>query len=259
MNLIWPMIGIIIFMKFIQPHPRLTDIITNNEINKQCVFESRTELQVKISTGHIKLQVYKHISVLCTSKNKSASLTSLCQDFDYTCKLIPKSKPTFQKISEWKFRIQKISQRATILALLFGHFPGVQKNDAGGIPVFIRCLLATREGLLRIFQVFWAVFSHFSAVSAPKIAEITKFMFFSDKPNVEHEPRQNCRKGCYCEGSHAKPRPSRSTTRWCTAQSFKFERPRGRPAIQPERPKYWPKELCCDPVPALWGANGDLC
>ena len=95
---------------------------------------SRTELQVKISTGHVKLQVYKHISVLCTSKNKSASLTSLYQDLDYTCKLIPKSKPIFQKNSSEIFEFKKISQRATILALLFGHFPGVLENDAGGQP-----------------------------------------------------------------------------------------------------------------------------
>ena len=96
----------------------------------------RTELQVKISTGHVKLQVYKHISVLCTSKNKSASLTSLRQDLDYTCKLIPKSKLTFQKISSENFEFRKLSQRATILVLLFGHFSGVLKNDAGGIPNF---------------------------------------------------------------------------------------------------------------------------
>ena len=85
----------------------------------------RTELQVKISTGHVKLQVYKHKSVLCTSKNKSASLKSLYQDLDYTFKLIPKSKPTFQKISSENFEFKKFSQRATILAFLFGHFPGV--------------------------------------------------------------------------------------------------------------------------------------
>ena len=96
--------------------------------------QTRTELQVKISTGHVKLQVYKHISVLCTSKNKSASLTSLYQDLDYTWKLIPKSKPIFQKNSSEIFEFKKISQRATILALLFGHFPGVLENDAGGIP-----------------------------------------------------------------------------------------------------------------------------
>ena len=94
---------------------------------------ARTELQVKISTGHVKLQVYKHISVLCTSKNKCLSLTSLYQDLDYTCKLIPKSKPTSQKNSCEIFKFKKISQRATILALLFGHFPGVLENDAGGI------------------------------------------------------------------------------------------------------------------------------
>ena len=92
---------------------------------------TRTELQVKISTGHVKLQVYKHISVLCTSKNISACLTSLCHDLDYTCKLIPKSKPTKfptsqnQKISSEHFEFKKFLQRAKILALFIAHFPGV--------------------------------------------------------------------------------------------------------------------------------------
>ena len=94
-------------------------------LNGPIYVSTRTELQANISTRHVKLQVYKHISVLCTSKNKSASLTSLCQDLDYTCKLIPKSKPTFQKISSENFEFKKFSQRATILTLFFGHFPGV--------------------------------------------------------------------------------------------------------------------------------------
>ena len=76
----------------------------------------------------------------------------------------------------------------------------------GHTKLFIRCLLATRDGLLRVFQVFWDVLSQFSAVSAPKIAEITKFMYFSDQPNIELEPRQNCQKGCYCDGAHDSPR-----------------------------------------------------
>ena len=90
----------------------------------------------------------KSISVLGKSKSKSyfvfqywaslkkslTSLTSLGQDLGNTCKLIPKSNPTFQKNSSEIFEFKKISQRATILALLFGHFPGVLENDAGGIP-----------------------------------------------------------------------------------------------------------------------------
>ena len=32
-------------------------------------------------------------------------------------------------------------------------------------------ILAPREGLLRVFQVFWAVFSHFSAVWSRILAE----------------------------------------------------------------------------------------
>ena len=91
---------------------------------------------------------YKSKSVLGKSKSKSylgfqywaslntslTSLASLNQDLDNTWKLIPKSKPTFQKFSSEIFEFEKISQRATILALLFGHFPGVLENDAGGIP-----------------------------------------------------------------------------------------------------------------------------
>ena len=42
-----------------------------------------------------------------------------------TCKLIPKSKPAFQKISSENFEFHEIFQRATIFALIFGHFPGV--------------------------------------------------------------------------------------------------------------------------------------
>ena len=52
------------------------------------------------------------------------SLASLNQDFDNTWKLIPKSKPTFQKISSENFKFKKISQRAMIFSLIFGHFLG---------------------------------------------------------------------------------------------------------------------------------------
>ena len=91
---------------------------------------------------------YKSKSVLGKSKSKSylgfqywaslntslTSLASLNQDLDNTWKLIPKSKPTFQKFSSEIFEFEKILQRATILALLLGQFPGVLENDAGGIP-----------------------------------------------------------------------------------------------------------------------------
>ena len=82
----------------------------------------------------------KSISVLGRSKSKSyfvyqywaclkkvlkVWLASLGQDLGNTCRLIPKSKPTFRKISSENCEFKKILQRATILALLFGHFPGV--------------------------------------------------------------------------------------------------------------------------------------
>ena len=134
---------------------------------------SRTELQVKISTGHVKLQVYKHISVLCTSKNKSANLTSLYQDLDYTCKLIPKSKPIFQKISSEIFEFKKISQRATIFALIFRHFLGTPENGCRLMPTHFNWCQGTREGQIgpflgvsgpfsAIFQPFQPFFSRFS-------------------------------------------------------------------------------------------------
>ena len=102
----------------------------------------------------------KSISVLGKSKSKSylgfqywaslntslTSLPSLNQDLDNTWKLIPKSKPTFQKNSSEIFEFKKISQRATILALLFGHFPGVLENDAGGIPNWLLGDISTPGG-----------------------------------------------------------------------------------------------------------------
>ena len=93
------------------------------------VFRARTELQVRISTGNVKLQVYKHISAVCTSKNKSASLTSLCQDLDYTCKLIPKSKPASKKILV-KNSISRIFRNVTwFLVFLICPFPWRLKTD----------------------------------------------------------------------------------------------------------------------------------
>ena len=54
--------------------------------------------------------------------------------------------------------------------------------------------------------MFWTVCCHFSAISASKIAKITKFMYFSDKPNVELEPTQNCEEWCECEVPHDSPK-----------------------------------------------------
>ena len=65
--------------------------------------------------------LYQYWASLNTSLT---SLPSLNQDLDNTWKLIPKSKPTFQKNSSEIFEFRKISQRATILALLFATFLG---------------------------------------------------------------------------------------------------------------------------------------
>ena len=54
--------------------------------------------------------------------------------------------------------------------------------------------------------MFWSIFSKLLSPFSPKIAEITKYMYFSDKPNVELELRQNCNKGCFCEGPYDSPR-----------------------------------------------------
>ena len=90
--------------------------------------------------------------------------------------MIPKSKPS--ENFEWNFRIQKVSQRATILALLFGHFPGVLKNDAGYTKLLIRC--SKLNG-----RVFWGYFrcsvpfsAFFSAVSSRIIVENRTFLIF---------------------------------------------------------------------------------
>ena len=136
----------------------------NNQTSSFIEMTTRTELQVKISTGHVKLQVYKHISVLCTSKNKSASLTSLYQDLDYTCKLIPKSKPIFQKISREIFKFKKISQRATIFALIFRHFLGTPENGCRLMPTHSNWCQGTREGQI---GPFLGVSGPFSAIFQP--------------------------------------------------------------------------------------------
>ena len=147
---------------------------------------ARTELQVKISTGHVKLQVYKHISVLCTSKNKSASL---CQDLDYTCKLIPKSKRTFQKISCEYFEFQNFSffsnfeanfsRKLTILDFsdllnitIMSNIPirGIVKgNTTVRVPFLFRLSLTFFSAIFEIFgtyfgRFFLAISDFFSAI-----------------------------------------------------------------------------------------------
>ena len=123
---------------------------------------------------------YKSISVLGNSKSKCyfvfqywaslkkslTSVTSLGQDLGNTCKLIPKSNPTFQKNSGGIFEFKKISQRATILALLFGHFPGVLENDAGAYQIDYWVIISTPggsiEGFSGVLGRFEPFFSRFS-------------------------------------------------------------------------------------------------
>ena len=70
------------------------------------------------------------VSQYWASLNTSlTSLASLNQDLDNTWKLIPKSKPTFQKISIEIFEFRKTSSRATFFELIFSHFPGVLWNQ----------------------------------------------------------------------------------------------------------------------------------
>ena len=129
--------------------------------------------------GKSKSMSYLGFQYRASLNTSLTSLPSLNQDLDNTWKLIPKSKPTFQKNSSEIFEFKKISQRATILALLFGHFPGVLENDAGAYQIDYWVILAPREGLLRVFQVFWAVFSHFSAVWSRILAENQHIYFRS--------------------------------------------------------------------------------
>ena len=133
-------------------------------------------LQADISTVHVQKQICK--------SDKSLPRLGLHLQVDSHV------KNNYSKNFEWKFRIQKIFETCHDFGITFWALSrGAKKWCRGQTKVFIRCLLAPREGLLRVFQVFWAVFSHSSAVSALKIAEITKFMYFSVRKNVELEEK----------------------------------------------------------------------
>ena len=60
---------------------------------------SRTEFHVYISTRQASVQVLFRFSVLGKSQTRLTTLTCIGQDSGNTCKLIPNSKSTFQKIS----------------------------------------------------------------------------------------------------------------------------------------------------------------
>ena len=72
------------------------------------------------------------------------------------------------------------------------------------IPSDSKWARATREGdtgrlgmIWGRFQVFLSRFQPFSAIPAPKTAEITKRLYFSDEPHLKgFELRQKCEKGC---------------------------------------------------------------
>ena len=115
-------------------------------------------------------------------KNKSASL---CQHLDYTCKLIPKSKRTFQKISCEYFEFQNFlffgnfeanfSRKLTILDFsdllnitIMSNIPirGIVKgNTAVRVPFLFRLFLAFLGPISEIFSaisdVFFQLFSKF--------------------------------------------------------------------------------------------------
>ena len=127
---------------------------------------------------------------------------------DNTWRLIPKSKPTFQKISSENFKFKKKSQHATILAILFGHFPGVLAYYAEGIPNLSLGVSSNPggsfegiSGVLGRFQPFFQLFrAEFSDFSMPN---------FSDLANVEqHISGQNPLNRNHREDAHVNPRPS---------------------------------------------------
>ena len=123
-------LGYIVKILFLDSHAKILQVGANFDIFIEPVPNSKS-----ISVlGKSKSKSYFVFQYWASLKKSLTSLTSLGQDLGNTCKLIPKSNPTFQKNSSEIFEFKKISQRATILALLFGHFPGVLENDAGGIP-----------------------------------------------------------------------------------------------------------------------------
>ena len=56
-------------------------------------------------------------------------------------------------------------------------------------------IISTPGGSIEGFSGVLGRFEPFSAVSAPKIVEITKFLYFSDKPNVALETEEKLSKG----------------------------------------------------------------
>ena len=148
-------------------------------LNGPIYVSTGTELQVNISTGHVKLKstsIYQYCARLKTS------LTSLCQDLDYTCKLIPKSKPTFQKISNSK-NFRNVTR---FWHYFLGTFQGCCKMMRGGISNCISALrgvywgyFSTISGVLGRFQPFFSRFQ-------PDFSRKLTFLNFSDLANVEH-------------------------------------------------------------------------
>ena len=135
---------------------------------------------------------YKSKSVLGKSKSKSylgfqywaslntslTSLASLNQDLDNTWKLIPRSKPTFQKFSSEIFEFEKISQRATILALLFGHFPGVLENDAGAYQIDYWVIISTPGGSIEGISGVLGRFQPFFSRLEPNFSRKSTYIYF---------------------------------------------------------------------------------
>ena len=167
----------------------------------------------------------KSISVLGKSKSKSylgfqywaslnislTSLPSLNQDLDNTWKLIPKSKPTFQKKFDRNFRIQKNFATCHDFGITFRPLSrGARKWCRGHTKLIVGWLLAPLEGILRVFQVFWAVFSHFSAVWSHILAE-NQHIYFRSWNVWICQSRKSYEEDC--EGSHAVKGP-RFTKLW---------------------------------------------
>ena len=99
---------------------------------------------------------------------------------DNTWKLIPKSKPTFQKILSEIFEFKKILQRATIFAFIFVHFLGAHwklvqtnANSYQVIPTDANWCQGTWEGQIRPFSAvsgpISAIFQLFLAEFLPKM------------------------------------------------------------------------------------------
>ena len=105
------------------------------------------------------------VSQYWASQNTSLkSLESPNQDLDNTWKLIPKSKPTFQKISSENFEVRKIWSPATFSELIYSHFTGVVSKHPKPFQYYQLAPRGVRVGCIFEFSGSYGPFSAISVV-----------------------------------------------------------------------------------------------